>query len=256
MTRENFSNDAQTTLTTAVTTAVQTTIDVDDASEFPDAPQFRIKILNEILLVTALNTATNWTVTRGVEGTTASTYSIGAEISHVFTAGGLSRGVRGDLSYADDTGSADSYAVSLSPAATEYSEGMVVRFKAANNNTGASTLNVDGLGDQGIKRNATEDLEAGDIIQDRIETAIYDGTNFQHISVKKSIENENLSGQADGTATVFTTVNPYIASSIKVYHNGLRALRITDYTETDSTSITFTDIPYNGDTIVVDYRTT
>ena len=52
----------------------------------------------------------------------------------------------GTFSYAADTGSATAYAVTLAPAPAALTDGMMVWFKAANTNTGESTLNVNGLG--------------------------------------------------------------------------------------------------------------
>ena len=50
------------------------------------------------------------------------------------------------LSYAADAGATDAYAITLSPAPSAYSTGMVVHFYAKTANTGACTLNVNGLG--------------------------------------------------------------------------------------------------------------
>lgn len=82
--------------------------------------------------------------------------------------------------YAADTGSANAYAVTLSPAPGSYTAGLEVVFKAANANTGASTLNVNSLGTQSIKKlDGATALQAGDIAAGQIVTCIYDGTNFQ-----------------------------------------------------------------------------
>lgn len=51
--------------------------------------QFRIAIGTELLLVTAGEATTTWTVSRGVEGTTAAAHSTGAIITHVLTAASL-----------------------------------------------------------------------------------------------------------------------------------------------------------------------
>ena len=89
-----------------------------------------------------------------------------------------------------DTGSANAYAVSLTPAPSAYAAGMVVVFQAANGNTSASTLNVNGLGTKAIKRNATAALVSGDIVANQLVVAIYDGTNFQLVA---SAPNNNSS---------------------------------------------------------------
>lgn len=81
--------------------------------------------------------------------------------------------------YAADSGTANTYAVTLAPAATVYTAGMVVRFKAANANTGASTLNVNAVGAINLKRQNGAALQANDILANQLVTATYDGTNFQ-----------------------------------------------------------------------------
>jgi len=51
--------------------------------------QFRIAIESELMLVTAGETTTTWTVTRGIEGTTPAAHAAGATVAHVLTAAGL-----------------------------------------------------------------------------------------------------------------------------------------------------------------------
>ena len=55
--------------------------------------------------------------------------------------------MQNDLVYATDTGTANAYVVTRPVKAQQYVDGMLVRFTAANTNTGGSaTINVDGLG--------------------------------------------------------------------------------------------------------------
>ena len=90
--------------------------------------------------------------------------------------------------YAADTGSADTYTIAPSPAIGGYATGQRFRFKAANTNTGASTLNVNSQGAKTIKKDRTDDLEAGDITADDIVTVQYDGTNFQFTHTRNSLD--------------------------------------------------------------------
>jgi len=55
----------------------------------------------------------------------------------------------------------------------------VINIEALNNNTGASTLNVDGIGAVSIKKNINEDLEADDLVAGKTYTLKHDGTNWQ-----------------------------------------------------------------------------
>jgi hypothetical protein len=82
----------------------------------------------------------------------------------------------------DSGGSANTYAIALTPAVTAYVAGQVFHFKAANTSTGASTLNVNALGTKNIKKKNDQDIAAGDIEQNAIVSVIYDGTSFQMLS--------------------------------------------------------------------------
>lgn len=84
--------------------------------------------------------------------------------------------------YAADTGSANAYAVTLSPTPTIVA-GSVVVFKAANANTGGSTLAVNGGGAVAIKKDGATALSAGDISMRQIVCCVYDGTNYQAIGL-------------------------------------------------------------------------
>lgn len=88
----------------------------------------------------------------------------------------------GSTNYAADSVGTDSYAITLSPAPTAYTTGMVIQFKAGTANTGACTLNVNSLGAKTIKKNYNSDLETGDIVQNQLVSVCYDGTNFQLMS--------------------------------------------------------------------------
>ena len=84
--------------------------------------------------------------------------------------------------YQTDTGAANAYAITPSPAFTAYKAGQIFVFKAVNANTTASTLNVNGLGLKTIKKNVSTDLVANDILASQIVEVVYDGTNFQLVS--------------------------------------------------------------------------
>lgn len=81
-----------------------------------------------------------------------------------------------------DSGAADAYVLSVigsKSAPDAYFVGMRVRFIVGNTNTGASTVNVAGLGVKNIKaRDTSSDPSAGDLTTGRIIDLTYDGTNF------------------------------------------------------------------------------
>ncbi|QOT74848.1 gp53-like domain-containing protein [Cupriavidus basilensis] len=68
------------------------------------------------------------------------------------------------LTTAVDTGAANAYAVSYSPAITALTDGMVLWFKTKTANSGASTLNVNSLGAQPLVGGAHSALQGGEIV--------------------------------------------------------------------------------------------
>lgn len=72
---------ATTSLVNAIT-AADTTIQVTSIANFPSSSPFQIRIEDEMMIVTAMS-ATTWTVTRGVEATTAVAHVSGATVTLV-----------------------------------------------------------------------------------------------------------------------------------------------------------------------------
>lgn len=110
-----------------------------------------------------------------------------------------------------DTGAADAYVITLSPAITAYATGQLFWVKIANTNTGASTLNVNGLGVKSIKSAGTTDVTAGQLAVGAVYGFRYDGTNFLLIgsstiadgsvtTAKIADDAVTLAKQAPGTA--------------------------------------------------------
>lgn len=89
---EQFANTYQTTLNdSGGISSGDTSMIVTTATGSP-AVNFRVKIENEYLLVTA-KSGTTFTVTRGVEGSTAASHADGSTVTHVLTAGGLAQAI-------------------------------------------------------------------------------------------------------------------------------------------------------------------
>lgn len=87
----------------------------------------------------------------------------------------------GALNYAVATGSANAYAIDLTPTLDEYIEGMPIVFQANHDNTGAATLDVDELGAVALKLPDGSDLPAYFIKSGALIVVHYDGTYFQVI---------------------------------------------------------------------------
>jgi len=135
---------------------------------------------------------------RGVEGT-AQPHAAGAVWEVRLTASMWNRLIDGLLTFATQTGKLilsavdgirygadaggdDTYSVTLDPVPAAYYAGMEVNFKPTTANTGACTLDVNGLGAKTIKKNVSTDLETGDIQAGQMVKVLYDGTNFQLVS--------------------------------------------------------------------------
>lgn len=86
--------------------------------------------------------------------------------------------IGGGLQYAEDTGVANAYVIALPIALTSYRNGLTISFKALNANTGASTINVNGLGLKQLCRRNGDPLGVGDIVEYQIVTFIFTANQF------------------------------------------------------------------------------
>lgn len=87
--------------------------------------------------------------------------------------------------YAVATGT-DTYVLALTPALAAYAAGQSFIVGFPNANTGASTINIDGLGAIAIVKQGGTALASGDILAGQIFILTYDGTNFQLIGVNST----------------------------------------------------------------------
>lgn len=100
-------------------------------------------------------------------------------------------------------GTAQAQTVSMSPAPAAYAAGMVVAFRAGNTNTAAApTLNVNSLGAKTLKRANGTAIRAGDIVQNGIYHAVYDGTDFLVLNPTPSWQSWTPSVTGSGSMTV------------------------------------------------------
>jgi hypothetical protein len=119
----------------------------------------------------------------------------------------------GASAYCADAGSTDAYACSLTPPITAYTTGAHYFFKANTANTGVATLALNGIASPvTIKKpvgGATTDLDNNDIRSGQIVEVVYDGTNFQMVSMLGNAPG-GISGLATGClskAASGTTLN-------------------------------------------------
>lgn len=87
----------------------------------------------------------------------------------------------------------DTITASLVPALTAYKFGQEFTLIPVGVNTGAVTLNVNGLGAKAVTKTASVALVAGDLITGAVYKVIYDGTGFQITSISFATNATNAS---------------------------------------------------------------
>lgn len=98
---EGWGNASGATTLSAGMTSVATTCSVVDASGLPSNPDFKIRINDEYLTVTAISGNT-LTVVRAADGSTNTTHSLGDAVEHVLTGEGISRAFHDAYGYSQD----------------------------------------------------------------------------------------------------------------------------------------------------------
>ena len=114
-----------------------------------------------------------------------------------------SRTIAGTINAATTTGTGSAYLLALNPPITAYIDKQCFTFKAHVTNTGAATLNVNGVAIRPLKKyvgTAVSDLVAGDITSGQIVFVCYDGTAMQLVGT-------GASGGGGGGSLGFTPEN-------------------------------------------------
>lgn len=117
---------------------------------------------------------------------------------------------KGNFVYSAVGGTANAITLTNSPPVGSYGNGVGLQFKATGTNTGAVTVNVDGLGTKNVYKlyNGTlQALSAGDIVSGAIYDITYDGTQFQIKGLPNSVPETYpaaVTGTLSGASTVFT----------------------------------------------------
>jgi hypothetical protein len=114
-------------------------------------------------------------------------------------------------------GTGDAITIALTKAPASYTTFMRVIFKATANNTGATTVNVNSLGVKNLQKisgGALAALASGDIVSGGVYEIMYDGTQFQLLT----LQNAGITSVAQGdlntsTGTISGTPNTNISSS-------------------------------------------
>jgi flagellar hook-associated protein 1 FlgK len=129
--------------------------------------------------------------------------------------------ITGNKTPAADSGAANAYVLDLSPNVTSLSAGDTFTFRAANANTGASTLVIDALGAVAIQLDGAA-LTGAEIGGSAIVTVQYDGTQFQLISRTAALSNgdADIAFKAAGNLAAFTTqISAFAATVLSDFGN-------------------------------------
>lgn len=109
--------------------------------------------------------------------------------------------------YSNDTGTANTYVATLTPALGGYTAGDIIYLKIAHANTGASTLNVNGLGAKAITLSDTSPLIGGELALNMIAQLFYDGTRVQLLNPSQHALVASVSLAGSQTISTGNTAN-------------------------------------------------
>ncbi len=156
--------------------------------------------------------------------------------------------------YSEATGIANSYNISLDPAPTALVDGLAIAVKIPVDSTGASTINVNSLGEKAIKN--VDGTDAINLKAEGIYTLRYNGEYFivqgassivqhkeyQHIVTTEEVGMTVIDISSKGSYTVGS-------GTLLFFLNGIKQELTGAYTETSSTTITTTSGLLEGDFI-------
>lgn len=143
------------------------------------------------------------------------------------SSGGGSSGTAAGIQTISDTGAVNALAVALSPAPVSYALGISFIVKIANSTTGATTINVNGLGAKNVTFNGSS-LATGALMANQVYLMAYDGTTFEVLSVlaasgwvtsaylapiaSQTVLGNNTGGSASPTAIPLTSITGSFSS--------------------------------------------
>lgn len=131
----------------------------------------------------------------------------------------------------------DTYTATIAPAPSAYATNQTFLIRFTNANTGASTINLNGLGAKSLVKNGATALASGDIPAGAILLISYDGTNFQvvgginassggaFVPYDKATQTTDITGGPydvdNASSSGFTIVNGTITTQIVILDGGI-----------------------------------
>ena len=147
----------------------------------------------------------------------------------------------------------DTLAGTLTPAITAYATGNLFSFVAANTNTGAATIALNGLAAKNITKTGTTALAAGDIVSGRVYLIEYDGTRFQLLNPSASSVASFSAGSTGFTPSTATTGAVTLAGTLATTNGGTGLTSFTAngvvYASSTSALATGSALTFDGTTI-------
>jgi len=150
---------------------------------------------------------------------------------------------RGLINLGTDTGAANAYVVALPHAPTAYTDAMEVMFYPTNSNTGAATVNIDGLGAKSIKRVDGSDSVANDMLANKLVGLRYNATDnvFYFYGVHPLQLSAGPKGEFAGVALGYvwstdTAASDPGASKLKASNTDLSLATTLRFDDLDSTA--------------------
>lgn len=145
----------------------------------------------------------------------------GTKASPVWNLASVIGGSAVSVSYALDTGAANAYVITPSPAISAYTTGVafLVKIGAGNTNTGSSTIAVSGLAAKNIFYNGAA-VTAGALVAGSIVLLAYDGTQFELLSELQDAIDPNYYLDTGAANALVATLTPAPAA----YTTGMTVL--------------------------------
>lgn len=108
-----------------------------------------------------------------------------------------------------DVGTSNAYVINFVANFTAYSDGIVIYWIPSNNNTGASTINVNGLGPVAIVNQNGTPLTHDQLAANQVATIMYKGTGFLLLSAGTVLLAGSFTGTLAGMTTAITGTISY-----------------------------------------------
>lgn len=157
------------------------------------------------------------------------------------------------FTYIGTSSGTNTITASATPAITAYVAGQMFSFRAGGTNTGATTININGVGAKTIQKRGGA-LAAGDITANNIVWIAYDGTQFQMLSPGAPYNLGTDSVTPDNIDTSVNVMGNLGGGSRTI--NLASGLSVSATVNTSTTTLSFTNPKASGDETIFTLRLT